>query len=533
MNEAQSEHLGLKKGLIKAGLEIVQPFVDLVAAPRALWGINLAYAVEGLVYFGMLGYLSLHFSDFVFQGLDHANDLAHKNVMILTAGITLSMVLLGGVADKRGIRFALIASFVFMLAGRALMSAAPNVLGLEPAGVWSPLHVVTLAGMLLIVAGYGMYQPAAYAGVRAFTTPKTAGTYFIMLYALMNLGAWFPTFAFLLRDENYLNLGIPGVFWVYTALTAVALFATVVLLTRRVERDRITVVREETARLKRAEAVSAAKAPSRVRGEIGGHAGEARRMPIPLHLWGMVAGLVACLYIGLDDPWWWILSGACIIAMIVVAVVPVWARWLAHHPLADAKFFFFIFALIPVQTLFTYNWFVLPAYINRAFAGWIGNYYEVFSNQNPLLVFVLAPIIGVITQKRNVYDTMIWGTLIMAAPAFLLAIGTNPVLLGAYIVISTIGEVMWQPRFLQYAAEIAPEGETGRYVGVAQWPWFLTKMLVPLLYSGRMMDRYCPAVGTKDTETMWLIFAFIAATSTIMLWLARGWVGKDFKTRAD
>jgi POT family proton-dependent oligopeptide transporter len=37
----------------------------------------------------------------------------------------------------------------------------------------------------------------------------------------------------------------------------------------------------------------------------------------------------------------------------------------------------------------------------------------------------------------------------------------------------TIGEAMWQPRFLQYAAEIAPEGRTGAYMGVAQFPWFL------------------------------------------------------------
>ena len=38
--------------------EISQPFIDLVHAPRALWGINLAYVIEGMVYFGMLGYLA-------------------------------------------------------------------------------------------------------------------------------------------------------------------------------------------------------------------------------------------------------------------------------------------------------------------------------------------------------------------------------------------------------------------------------------------------------------------------------------------
>ena len=97
----------------------------------------------------------------------------------------------------------------------------------------------------------------------------------------------------------------------------------------------------------------------------------------------------------------------------------------------------------------------------------------------------------------------------------------------------TIGDAMWQPRFLQYAAEIAPEGRTGVYMGVAQLPWFLTKVLVPWLYSGWMMDRYCPAEGTQDTEFMWLVFACIAMCSTVLLVLAKGWLGKDFKTKAD
>ncbi len=53
------------------------------------------------------------------------------------------------------------------------------------------------------------------------------------------------------------------------------------------------------------------------------------------------------------------------------AMQPIYLRWLANHPLADAKFFFFIFALIPVQTLFTYNWLILPQYLERAFEGWL------------------------------------------------------------------------------------------------------------------------------------------------------------------
>jgi len=220
------------------------------------------------------------------------------------------------------------------------------------------------------------------------------------------------------------------------------------------------------------------------------------------------------------------------LAWTVLALVSKTGRFLARHPLADGKFFFFIFALIPVQTLFTYNWLVLPQYISRAFEGWIGRYFEIASNANPILIFILTPIIAAATIKRKVYNMMIAGTFVMAAPAFLLALGPHPWTLACYILFMTVGEAMWQPRFLQYAAEIAPEGRTGEYMGVAQLPWFLTKVLVPWLYSGWMMDRYCPDGGPFRTEFMWLVFGCIAITSTLMLLVAKSWVGKDFKTNA-
>jgi MFS family permease len=156
---------------------------------------------------------------------------------------------------------------------------------------------------------------------------------------------------------------------------------------------------------------------------------------------------------------------------------------------------------------------------------------------NPILIFIAVPIITAITMKRNVYSMMIIGTFVMAVPAFLLAIDTSIYTLLGYLLIMTIGEAMWQPRFLQYAAEIAPEGRTGAYMGVAQFPWFLTKMVVPL-YSGYMLQRFLPAKTedvtdvVREPETMWLYFSLIAISSTIMLVLAKGWVGKDFKTKS-
>ena len=148
--------------------EITQPFIDLFHAPRALWGINLAYLIEGMVYFGIVSYLAMYFNEYV--GL---NDVwAGWMVMVMTAGITISMFFFGGLADRWGVRIAILGAFCLMIIGRTMLSAGPS-LGLG-SGIGSPLQLFAVGGILLVVLGYGMYQPAAYAAIRQFTTPKTA-----------------------------------------------------------------------------------------------------------------------------------------------------------------------------------------------------------------------------------------------------------------------------------------------------------------------------------------------------------------------
>ncbi len=519
--------------------EITQPFVDVWNAPRALWGVNLGYMLEGLAYFGVLGYLAIYFSQEVFAGIQNPDTYAHNMVAVLTGGITIAMLFLGFVPDKVGVRRALIWSFVLLLLGRTLIAGAPTLLHLR-AGLWSPLHLATMLGIVIVVIGYGMYQPAAYAAVRQFTSPRTSGMAYAMLYALMNLGGWFPTFAFLLRDQEFAGLGITGTFWVYVGITVLGLVSTVVLLTSGTVQKAIARAKVDTAREQGEAAAAAAKAGEKpAEAAVKGVSG---RYP-PVQMWVLIAGLIVALWIKIPAapalaglPLNAAISVLVALAWIALALFPSTGRFLARHPLADIKFFFFIFALIPVQTLFTYNWLVLPEYINRAFAtSWVGKYFEVASNFNPILIFILTPVIAALTLKRKVYNMMIWGTFIMGAPAFLLAIGPYWWTLYAYLILMTIGEAMWSPRFLQYAAEIAPEGRTGEYMGVAQLPWFLTKVLVPLLYSGYMMDRYCPAPETHrslNTQPMWLIFGIIAMGSFVMLVLAKNWVGKDFKTKA-
>ncbi|HOV98982.1 MAG TPA: MFS transporter [Bacteroidota bacterium] len=443
--------------------EVRQPFIDLFKASQALWGINVSYLIEGITYFGIVGLLAIYFNDFV--GL---NDIqAGQMVGVLTAGITLSMLFLGATVDMIGPRKAILISLFFMLIGRIILTLSPTMFATK--GLWSTTHLVALAGLLGVIIGYGIYQPACYAAVKYFTTEKEAAMGYAMLYALMNLGGFLPG---LISPPVRHSHGILGVFWVYVFLTAVGIVVVAILLNKK--------------------SVTEAIQKSRWNNNQSVESAEEKK--------------------------------------------PIWEQikfYIRNFPFRDKRFLFFIFILIPVQTLFAHNWLTLPQYFSRAFTGVVSENFEFFVNFNPILIFILTPAVAALTTKSDTYDMMIIGTFVMASPTFFLALGPSIYTAFAYLIIMTIGEAMWQPRFLQWVAEIAPKDMTGIYMGIGQFPWFLTKVITSL-YSGWFLMKYCPANTPPDqmhTEVMWLIYGLIAIISPVALLIARRWMKKDFKVK--
>lgn len=468
-----TEEIKTQKEASKSPLkEIIQPFIDLAYASRPMWAINTSNFLEGLCYFGWLTLLAIFFNRAI--GLnDHQADLF---VGFLTGGITLSMFFLGGVADKWGVRKAIIFALFAMFAGRMIIVASTLFFS-GGQGAWSSLFWASAVGIVAIVIGYGLYQPALYSAVKHYCDERTSAMAYAMIYALMNLGAFLPGFVSPPIRKFY---GITGVFWFYVAVTLLNLIIFAIILTRKTEKKAI-----ETAKKYSEEHAKKEEAPA-VKEEGGREKFSLRK------------------------------------AM----------EWFKKHPLADPRFTFFIFILIPVQTLFAHNWLTLPQYVDRALGKIGSDYMEFFVNLNPILIFILTPMVAAMTRKANVYKMMVIGTFVMAAPTFLLAIKPSIWLLLGYLVIMSVGEAMWQPRFLQYAAEIAPPGRTGAYMGVAQFPWFLTK-IITATYAGWFLMRYCPepGKGLQNTTTMWFIYGCIAILSPLALLIAKKWVQQNFKVK--
>ena len=182
--------------------------------------------------------------------------------------------------------------------------------------------------------------------------------------------------------------------------------------------------------------------------------------------------------------------------------------------------------LLPVRTLFSHQWLTMPEYVLRAYDQAVADKMEwLVDSLNPIIIFFGVPIITAVTKKYNVLSMMIAGTAVSALSTFFLAPGPSTMMLIAYFFVFSIGEAMWSSRFYEYAAELAPEGRTAQYMGVANLPWFVAKTTTGF-YSGFILEKFCPKVGPQNTEMMWLIYGIIAMASPIGLIAARKWVMK-------
>lgn len=452
---------GNDRGMNKVWKEIAEPFINLFKVSKAMWGVNLSYFLEGFAYFGMLSLMAMYFNEYA--GL---NDIQADGMLgILTAGVTLTMLVLGATVDMVGVRKAMLASLIFMGIGRVFMAMAPSLSSVP--GLWQGVHLIAMFGVFWIMIGSGIFQPAAYTAVKRFTTKETSAMGYAMLYALMNLGAFLPG---IVSPPLRKAFGIAGVFWIYAIITFIAMLLIAIFITKKAvkEAESLEVENEQTADATQSE----------------------------------------------NRNWKEQIT-----------------YYIRNFPLRDLRFLFFIFILIPVQTLFAHNWLTLPQYCERAFSGIVQENFEFFVNLNPLLIFILTPLAAVYTAKQNTYKMMIVGTLIMGISPFMLTAGPHVTTLFAFLVVMTIGEAIWQPRFLQWIADIAPKGMTGIYMGIGQFPWFLTKVITSL-YAGWFLMNYCPddmPLEALRTEEMWLIYGGISMITPIALMLVRTWMMKGFK----
>src|SRR5436853_4468669 len=178
---------------------------------------------------------------------------------------------------------------------------------------------------------------------------------------------------------------------------------------------------------------------------------------------------------------------------------------------------------------------------------------------NYLLIILLVPIVGALTQQFSAYRMVVVGGAICAASVFVMALptawlqgsangaigqwlghsylgvkgGIHPyyIMIAIYSAIIAVGEAFYSPRVYEYAAAIAPKGQEASYGALSYIPFLLGKLLVGS--AGWLLAAFCPEHGPRRSGIMWLIFALAASIAPIGLLVFRRYIRVPEAGRQD
>jgi MFS family permease len=133
-----------------------------------------------------------------------------------------------------------------------------------------------------------------------------------------------------------------------------------------------------------------------------------------------------------------------------------------------------------------------PKYAVRAFgcSSPFGLIYAV----NPAMIIVGVPLVAAATAKKKHFDMIFAGAWVTAVAPFFLALFQNYFGALSFVIVLSIGEMAWSPRWYDYTMACAPEGKEGVFAALALAPLFLAKLPTGVL-GGFLLQRFCPGSG--------------------------------------
>ncbi len=477
-------------------------FLVLKGAVRELWvvfGVKILTIVAyGLVNSTLVLWLS---SD---MGLSDVK--AGFVVATWSTVLTLCTVMVGSLADAVGIRRAFLLGLALCVVSRGVMSVSVS------------LGIALLLGLLPLAVGEALQTPVLVAAVKRFSTTRQRSMAFSVYYAMMNVGFAVAGWTF---DRVRGALGEYGHFSLMGA--SLSTYQVIILLGCLCTIPNLIIVYfglrpgvEVTD-----EGVSIKPEESKYLGE-----------PIFKRI-----GL-ACR--DAFRAWTRIFSS-------------LWSQ-----P-AFYRFLLFLTLVVGVRLIIYHMYYTFPKFAIRELGPGapVGRLFLVI---NPVLIVILAPLIGALTQKVSAYKAVVIGSLISTSSVFLLALSpsvfqpladgwfgailahrwlgvqgvVNPyyVSIALMAVVYSIGEAFWSPRLYEYPAAIAPQGQEASYMALSMLPYFVAKFFAGGL-SGALLQAYCPAQGPRDSGTLWLIVGLMALATPIGLLVFKRWIRVHEEGRED
>lgn len=421
--------------------------------------------------------------------------------------MTVFTLLAGSLTDAIGLRR------TFFL-GVAICTFARSVMILTTGPT-----LALVCGLLPLAIGEALGTPVLLAATRVYSTTAQRSIAFSIIYALMNVGYFVAGYVFDFIRSLDLHMSILGfqptpheqLFGVSLALE-ILLFPTIYFLRRESE------VRAS---------------PALDRQLTNGQAISDRRSARP----GFWRGIARTVQKGSNDT------------------LALFRRLIGQSGFYRLLVFFFFIGFL--KAIFLQMDYVFPKFGDRE----MGLHAPVgkLAGINAILIIVLAPVIGALTQRVASYRIVIIGSIICAVGVFVMALPTDwfvpaadsaighalghvylqltgPVhpyyiMSAIYLTIFSVGEAFYSPRVYEYAAAIAPLGQEASYGALAYIPFLVGKLLIGT--SGWLLATFCPEHGECYAGSLWLIFALAASVAPIGLLLFRRYIQVPEAGRTD
>ena len=460
-------------------------FKVMASAPRELWIVYAAYVFENLAYkVGAASVLSLWLS----SDLGFSDVSAGAMIAAWSAILTLVTVMVGSLTDVLGIRRTFLLGFGICLVTRSIMSLSVDRWVALPFGLYPQ------------AVGIALMTPVMVAACKKYSNAAQRSVAFALYYALMNLGYAIGDKIFdTLRAEQgmgeYGSWTLPGLgleLSTYRVLILLSVVFTVpgLILVWKFLRDGVEMTESGVVITPRSDAGPAVS---------------------PLKFCGETLVKTSRMFAGL------------------------WGQKSFY------RFLLFMTLVVGVRMIFYQLAFTFPKYGIREL-GDGAPFAHLSGILNSVMIVVLVPICGALTQKISAYRMVTVGSFVSATSVFFIALPpvwfkpladgwlghlvvhqwlgvagpVNPLYISIFffIVFLSLGEALWSPRLYEYAAAIAPKGQEASYMALSMLPYFLGKFIVGGI-SGLLLETFCPATGPRHPEFMWFLIGCMAMVTPV------------------
>ena len=473
--------------------KFLDKFLVLKGAVRELWvtfgTLTLSIVAYGLVNSTLVLWLS--------KDLGYSDVSAGFVVAFWSTLLTLFTVMVGSLVDAIGVRRAL-------LIGVSICFVARGVVSLTSAR-WLALP----AGLLPMALGEAMMTPVIVAALKQYSTTAQRSMAFSIFYAMMNVGFAVAGYVF---DAVRTDLGEYGHYALPVGNHSLSTYQVLLFLGFLVSIPNLALIW--------------------IGIRPGIRVGEDNQVQ-DLEETSKYAGQPALTAL--------VRSGADALGQWRANFTSLW-----HQP-AFYRFLAFLSLVVGVRLIFYHFNYTFPKYGIRELGEGapIG---QLFGVLNPILIVLLVPLVGALTQKTSAYSTVIFGSTIAASSVFFMAVPpqwfqgladgpmgdlvahqwlgvvgpVNPLYISITLAVATlsVGEAFYSPRLYEYPAAIAPKGQEASYMSLSLLPYFVAKFFVGTL-SGWLLMKFCPETGPRNSEFMWLVIGCMALVTPIGLFVFR------------